>query len=157
YGVCQWGMLGVLTKACSAEIVGQFALAFAVSGPLMLLTNLGLRVIQATDTGREFEFADYLGLRLISMAVACGVLLLIGLVLQPTPSFATIIGMVTLAKMFDALSDLIYGMAQQHERMDKIGISRILQGVLQCTAFAALIVLTDSLVLGTVGMAAASG
>ena len=50
YAACQWAMLVIVAKLGSADAVGVFALAFAVTAPVMLLTGLQLRAVQATDT-----------------------------------------------------------------------------------------------------------
>ena len=47
---------------CSGEAggtipIGQFALALAITAPVLMLTNMWLRAVQATDTSSEFEFA----------------------------------------------------------------------------------------------------
>src|SRR4051794_16358727 len=49
YAACQWGMLVVLAKVARPETVGNFALALAVTAPVIMLTNLQLRAVQATD------------------------------------------------------------------------------------------------------------
>ena len=64
YAACQWAMLVVLAKLGSPEIVGQFALGLAITAPVIMLTNLQLRAVQATDAKRAYSFGDYLGLRL---------------------------------------------------------------------------------------------
>src|SRR5690349_21224091 len=64
YAGCQWGMLVVLAKLGSPEIVGQFALALAVTAPVFMFTNLQTRGVQATDARKEYAFGDYLALRL---------------------------------------------------------------------------------------------
>ena len=70
YAGCQWGMLMVLAKLGSPEWSGQFALGLAVTAPIIMLTNLQLRAIQATDARREYRFGHYLALRLATTALA---------------------------------------------------------------------------------------
>src|SRR5436190_1143591 len=74
YAACQWGMLVVLAKMGSAEMVGQFALALAISTPILMFTNLQLRGVQATDARGDYSFRDYLGLRLLMAAIGLGVI-----------------------------------------------------------------------------------
>src|SRR5688500_18644573 len=54
YAACQWGMLVLLAKMGSTEMVGQFALALAILTPILGFTNLQLRSVQATDARRDF-------------------------------------------------------------------------------------------------------
>ena len=79
YAACQWGMLTVLAKLGSPEAVGQFSLGLAVGAPVMMLANLQLRGIQATDARREYAFGDYLALRLLTTALAYGVIVALAL------------------------------------------------------------------------------
>ena len=51
------------------EAVGVFALALALATPVMMLLDLQLRSVQATDSTEEYRFGEYLGLRLITTAV----------------------------------------------------------------------------------------
>jgi len=66
YAGCQWLVLIVLAKLGSPAMVGQFALALAVTAPVMLFFSLQLREVQATDAARAYSFREYLGLRAIS-------------------------------------------------------------------------------------------
>ena len=68
YAFCQWGMLVVLAKLCSTQMVGQFALGLAITAPVFMFAGLNLRTVQVTDARRDFQFGDYLGLRLLSIA-----------------------------------------------------------------------------------------
>lgn len=73
YAACQWGMLVVIAKLGSPEMVGQFTLGLAVTAPVMLFTSLHLRAVQATDAKQQYIFGDYLGLRLISTGLALAI------------------------------------------------------------------------------------
>src|ERR1017187_7483394 len=70
YAGCQWGMISFLARLGSTSAVGQFALAFAVTAPIFMLTNLFLRGVQATDARSEFRFGDYFTLRVIGTGAA---------------------------------------------------------------------------------------
>ncbi len=155
YAGCQWGMLMVLAKLGSPEMVGQFALGLAVTAPIIMLTNLQLRAVQATDARKEYQFGDYLGLRLISTVLAFliigGIVLFTGYRLET----ALVILAVGLAKAFEAFSDVFYGLLQQHERMDRIAQSMILKGLLSLITLGIIVYLTDSVLWGSLGLALA--
>ena len=67
YSFAQWGMLIVLARLGSPELVGQFSLGLAITAPVIMLTNMQLRAIQVTDTREEYTFGDYLGLKLFQL------------------------------------------------------------------------------------------
>src|SRR3982750_880645 len=47
YAGCQWGVLVALAKLGNPQVVGVYALALAITSPVMLLSNLQLREVQA--------------------------------------------------------------------------------------------------------------
>ncbi len=153
YAGCQWGMLVVLAKVGSPEMVGRFALGLAVCAPVLMFTNLQLRAVQATDAKDEYRFSDYLKLRLIATALALAIIAGIVLVTGPPREAAWVIMVVGIAKSMESVSDVIYGLLQKHERMDRIAISMMIKGVGSLLALGALVVMTGSLVYGAAGLA----
>jgi len=155
YAACQWAMLVVLAKLGSPEVVGQFAIGLAITAPVIMLTNLQLRGVQATDARHEYAFGDYLGLRLAVTPLALLVIAGITLASGYSGQTALVILFVGLAKVFESISDVFYGLLQQHEQMDRIAISMLIKGPLSLVALAFAIVLTGNIVWGTVALAAA--
>jgi O-antigen/teichoic acid export membrane protein len=135
YAGCQWGMLVVLAKFGSPEKVGQFALGLAVTAPIIMFSNLQLRAIQATDARREYRFGHYLALRLATMALALFVI--VGIACTYRLESALVILAVGLSKAFESLSDVVYGLLQFHERMDRIALSMMIKGPLSLAALSA--------------------
>jgi O-antigen/teichoic acid export membrane protein len=113
YSACQGGMLIVLARLGTAEMVGAFTFALAVTAPLFMFSNLQLRVVQATDAHTQFTFNDYLGLRLVSTLLALGGLLGINL-LFPSSHCAVIL-VIGVAKAVESISDVCAGFMQQQE------------------------------------------
>lgn len=154
YAACQWGVLVVLAKLGTTEMVGQFALGLAVCAPVIMLTNLQLRAVQATDARREYIFGNYLALRLIATAI--GLIIIVGIVVVAGYRLDTtlVILAIAVAKAFEALSDVFHGLLQQRERMDRIAKSLMIKGPLSLAAFGLGVYLTGSVLWGVVGMAA---
>ncbi len=155
YAACQWGMLVVLAKLGSPEMVGQFTLGIAVTAPVVMFTNLQLGVIQATDARHQYLFGDYLGLRLSSTGLA--LLIIVGITLAAGYRLETslIILVVGLAKAFESISDVFYGLIQQHEQMNRIAISMMIKGSLSLLLLGVGVYLTGSVLWGAVGLAIA--
>jgi len=152
YAGCQWGMLVVLAKLGSPEMVGQFALGLAITAPVIMFANLQLRAVQATDARREYLFGDYIGLRLITTALALLVIAGIVLVSGYRRETVLVILAVGIAKTFEAISDVFYGMLQQHERMDRIAKSMMMKGPLSLVALSVGVYLTGSVFWGAMGL-----
>jgi len=153
YAGCQWGILVVLAKLGSPEMVGQFALGVAVNAPIFMFTNLQLRAVQATDARGEYAFADYFGLRLTMTLLA----LLVNGVIVLAAGFkletALVVLSYGLAKALESLSDVFYGLCQRHERMDRIAKSMMIKGPLALAAMLLGVCLTGSVYWGVLGLA----
>ena len=156
-GACQWGMLMVIAKLGTPEMVGKYSLGVAICLPVVMFTNLQLRVIQATDAKNQYTFGDYLGLRLITFTLS--LLIIVGIVGVSGYQWETtlVILVIGLAKAFDSISDIFYGLAQKYERMDRIAISLMLRGPLSLLGMGLGVFLTSQILWGSVGFAVAWG
>lgn len=130
----QGGIMMALAKLGTPEIVGQYALAVAMVGPVILLTNMNLRAVQATDARHDHPFISYLGLRLSGLFLAGLACLGIGLTTGVGAVGLAALLLVFLARAFDGVSDVIAGLLQNHERLDLMSRSRALQSVTQFLA-----------------------
>jgi len=152
YAGCQWGILMVLAKLGSPENIGQFTLGLAQTAPVFMLTNLQLHEIQATDAKRDFLFNDYLGLRLLGVIIALVIIVGIILFLNYSLDTALVILVITFAKAFESISDIFYGLMQQHERMDIVAFSKMIKGFLSVVFLAIPFYLTGSVLWGAIGL-----
>lgn len=152
YAACQWGMLVVLAKLGSPEMVGQFTLGLAVTAPIVMLTNLQLDIVQATDAKEQYAFSDYLGLRLIGTTIALVAIAMVTLWTGYSLQTSLVILLVGLAKAFESVSDIFHGLIQQHERMDRIAVSLMIKGPLSLLLLGLGVYLSGSVVWGVVGL-----
>ncbi len=155
YAACQWGMLVVLAKLGSPEMVGQFALGLAITAPVFMFCNLHLRAVQATDARREYLFGHYLALRLVTVILAGMIIMGIAGLSSYRWDTRLVILAVALAKAFGAVSDVFYGLFQQQERLDRIATSMIIKGLLSLATLGLVLHLTGSVFWGAVGLAGA--
>jgi O-antigen/teichoic acid export membrane protein len=153
YLSAQWAMLVVLAKLGTPEMVGQFALGLAITAPVVMFSNLELRAVQATDATRRYRFGDYLALRLIGTALALVVILGIVFVTGYRGETALVILVVGLAKAFESISDLFYGLFLQRERVDCMAKSMLLKAPLSLIGLTLGVYLTHSVVVGVVALA----
>ena len=154
YSACQWGMLVALAKMGNPEIVGTFALALAITAPIMIGSGLSLRSVQVTDVRRDHPFGDYLLLRAMTTFVSVLAIVAIATLAGYSWSVACVIMMVGAAKAFESMSDIVHGLLQRHERMDRIALSLVIKGPLSLAVLAGGLVFWKSLLVGVFGMAA---
>ncbi|RPI15197.1 MAG: hypothetical protein EHM65_04200, partial [Acidobacteriales bacterium] len=69
-GASQWAVLSLLAKLGGGEMLGQYALALAVTTPVAMLSHLNLRAVLATDMEHRHAFGDYLTVRLVTTVLA---------------------------------------------------------------------------------------
>jgi O-antigen/teichoic acid export membrane protein len=149
----QWGMVVAIAKLGNPIMVGQYALALAIVAPLILFSNLQLRAIQVTDIRGEFQFGDYLGVRLTATVItAIAILLLVMAGSYQSATAFTILGL-TFSKGMEGVSDIFYGFLQQRERMDRIAQSTMIRMPLSLAAMTAAVYWTHSVFIGTLGLA----
>jgi O-antigen/teichoic acid export membrane protein len=151
YAACQWGMLIVIAKFGTLEMVGQFALGLAITAPIIIGANLALRAIQATDAKSEYEFSEYLGLRLMTTTMAFMCIAALSVMFRLETSM--IVLSIALAKGIEAISEIYYALLQKHERMHLIATSMIIKGVLSLAALTAALYLTGNLLWGITALA----
>jgi O-antigen/teichoic acid export membrane protein len=134
-----------LAKLGTPELVGQYALALAITGPIFLFTNLGLRPAQATDAKRDYAFPDYFGLRIVATLAAL-VATVVATLLGGYPLW---VGLVIVAvgcrKAVESISDVIEGALQQHERLDLNARADMAKSVLVILGFGGGLLITASL------------
>lgn len=157
YAGAQWGILVVLAKLTRPEIVGRFALGLAVTAPIIIFSQLQLRGVQATDAKGEYDFGHYLALRLVTTGLALLVIAAVAGWGGYGWSTALVIFGVGLAKAFESITDVLYGLQQRHERMDRIARSRILKGTLSLAVMGGVVWLSGNLFMGVLGLAATWG
>jgi len=151
YAVCQWGILVVIAKLTNPEMVGRFALALALTAPVVMFTNLQLRSVQATDSRNEYTFADYLGLRLLCSLGAMFAIVCITLLGNYAQDAVIVIIIIGLSKVVESISDIFHGLLQRYEHMDKTAIAKCIKGGLSLCVLA-IGLHFGGLVLGALGL-----
>lgn len=135
YAGCQWGILVVAAKLGTPEIVGQFALGLAITAPIMMLSSLQLRAVQATDATGEFEFGHYLSLRFLTTALAVASIAGIAVFGPYSSDTAAVVLGVAIAKAIESVSDVYYGFLQNREQMCRIAQSMMLKATSSVLGF----------------------
>ncbi|MEZ4869483.1 MAG: hypothetical protein R3C14_49625 [Caldilineaceae bacterium] len=152
YAASQWGILIVLSKLGTPEIVGQFALALAVTAPIFMFANLKLRSVQATDALDEYLFGEYLGLRLLTTVIGFGIVGVVSILAGYDLYVIALILLIGLAKSVESVSDICYGLFQKVERMDQTARSLIWRGTVALVVMALLLFWTGNILYGAAGL-----
>ncbi|WP_254512676.1 lipopolysaccharide biosynthesis protein [Anatilimnocola floriformis] len=151
----QYGVVILIARWGTAEMLGRFALATAIVTPIVLLSNCALRTIQATDVQSQFTFGDYAGFRLVGLTLTIAVVAGIG----TRYDLATwqLLLAVLLGKVLESIGDLLQGALQRRERMDVVGFSQLIKGIGSLTVFAVGFAFTGNVFAALIAAAVVSG
>jgi O-antigen/teichoic acid export membrane protein len=152
YSACQWGALVALAKLSSPVLVGQYSLGVAIAMPVISLTGLQIRSVIASDVRETYKFGEYVGFRLLSIALAVLVILAIPLVLHSGPLMTLLTFVIGLSLAVENISDVYYARLQYIDRMDRIAKSQILRAPLSLLALGLGVYFTGRLSWGVAAM-----
>jgi O-antigen/teichoic acid export membrane protein len=153
YAVGQWALLSLFAKAGGSEMLGEYALALAVTAPVAMLSHLNLRAVIATDVAGVHPFGDYLAVRLGATAFGLVAIALLAVTAGSSATGTLIILAVGVAQSAENVSDAFYGLWQRRERMDRIARSMLARASLSVVAVAATLWTTRSLLAASVALA----
>lgn len=154
YAASQFGMLSALAKLGSPAVVGQYALALAISAPIFMFTNLQLRGVQATDARNEYQFADYFTLRCLSTVLGVLAVGFIVAIAHDDHTTNLVVLLVAVAKAIETFSDLIAGQLQKFERLDQVARALMLRGLASVTTFTITFWITRNLAASVIALVA---
>ncbi|MBE4751739.1 lipopolysaccharide biosynthesis protein [Corallococcus sp. ZKHCc1 1396] len=153
YAAAQWGVLVAFARLGTMEELGDFALALAITAPVLLMARMQMRTLQATDARGAFGFEHYLGLMVLNVVAGVAVCCAIAGAVASSPRAMAVIALVALAKGFEALSEVFYGALQRAERLALIARSTIAKSVLSVVLVALTLWLTRSPVAAAAALA----
>ncbi len=151
YSLTQWGILIVIAKLGSPEMVGIFTLALAITAPIILLFRFDLQSIVASDSNNDYLFSDYYSLSILSTILFVISIIVISSFYAPNWEIVFVITMLGLARAVESISEVLYGQMQKHERLDLTAKSRITKGIISLSLFFIIMYTTKSLILATGG------
>jgi O-antigen/teichoic acid export membrane protein len=155
YALSKGILMVLIAKLGSPRMVGQFTLALAIAAPVFTLAGLRLRAIIATDTKNEYDFSYYILLRAITTTIAILITLLIVLIFGYSGEFAWVLIFIAIGRGIESISDIIFGLFENKERMNVIGKSMMIKSVLSVMLMGILFKTTGSLAGGAAGLATA--
>ena len=152
YFVCQWLITGFLVKQLApgeAEGLvnaGLLATAASVTNIFITIASYGMRSYQVSDLAGTYTDGEYLASRAVTVGTAMVLCAGYTLALGYDARQSAVIGLFLLYKLLEAVTDVVHGCCQKRDRMDVIGISYAVRGVLAAGLFSAVYLATGQLV-----------
>ena len=135
-------------------MLGQYALAVALSTPLVMLSHLNLRAVLATDVDGRRPFGDYVAVRLGVSGLGLVGIAILALLSGHSGSLAAVILVTGLAQSSETVSDIYYGAMQRRDEMDLIARSMIARGLVSVCAFGLTLYVLRDLIWALAAVAA---
>lgn len=131
---------------------GVLAFAMAVANIFTTIATYNIRVFQVSDINQKYSQSNYVAFRAITILV--GFACLVPYVLVVADDVNVVIGTMVflLFKTDEAFCDVLYGVDQRGERLDYVGISQFVRGILVVATFSSFFMLFNSLFLAIAGM-----
>src|SRR5699024_10979793 len=148
YSVSQWGVLIIIARLGNAEMVGQFTLGLAFISPIIAFTTLKTETIYITDQQNEYNFSDYFSVRLLTSCISVCILLVLLLVVDNSTETVIIILLVSLYKITESVSQMVYATMQKQEVVKFIAVSKSIKGLLMLIFITFSLYSLNSIILG---------
>ena len=154
YLMCQWLITIVVVRLSNYENAGILSLAMSINNILYAISTFGLRNYQVSDIHYKYSDFEYLVARGVtcSFSAFCCVLFALLNSTHYSPEQVFCILLYFLFKVTESFFDAIQGIQQKKYRMDYVGKSFILRGVLTLAGFTVVLWLTDNLALSIIAM-----
>ena len=153
YNLCLWATTAVVLRLSDYEKTGVYQLAMTISNVFALLAAYDLKIYFVSDTEGRISTGEYRAAQLVSSLAALALCFVYALFCGYRGG---VLGCVTAYMLFRVIctwSEIFWGVQQRHGRMDRIGISNILRGVLLLVVFTLVLALTKNPALASLGMA----
>lgn len=150
-------ILMLISRIDSVIDAGVFTIAFAIGNLMLTIGKYGVRQFQVSDVEEKYSFREYTASRIVTSIIMIlasfayvGVNFATGLY---NPSKCMVVILICLAKVIDAIEDVIHGMLQQYLRLDAAGkilsvrMSTYIFVYLICYYFSKNLVLTSAVAL----------
>lgn len=148
YFGCQWLLtVFVVHFHGGYSDAGILALALSVSSPLLIVSNLNLRIFQVSEMKGEYSDGDFLANRILASGVSFSICLVFVIYEQYEYYECLCIITFMLYKISESLADVLHGVAQKSWRLDIAGKSFIMRGIVILLSIACGVFLDASLFL----------
>jgi O-antigen/teichoic acid export membrane protein len=138
FNACRLAAVVLLAKKTSAEIVGQYETGLAIATPVLLFFGLELRTVFVASADDRIPLSAFRRLRRLGSLLAGAVLA--GVVAwratSDAPAMAALLAGACALRAALQAAELDWGVFQRSERLDWLGTSNALRGVLMLVAFA---------------------
>lgn len=154
YQGCLWlTTILVVVLSSSYENSGFLAYAMAIGNLFSSIALYGTRTVQVSDFENKYSQQNYFAFRLLTTGVSFVVFTLYSLITtSSSPQTIAVVIAYMLFKGDEAFSNVCQGAEQKADRMDYIGKSLFVRGLLVVSSFSLMLIIANSLVVAVFAM-----
>lgn len=134
------------------EASGYLAFAMAIGNVFLPLATFNLRTYQVSDVSDKYSHGCYFAFRIRMILFALVATCVYSLITVKDISFVPSILAYLLFKIDESVCDVLSGVDQRFQRMDYIGVSQFLRGVLLLAGFSIGAYVSGNVTYGIIGM-----
>ena len=149
---CQW-LLTVLVVRLSGDYsyAGLLALAMSIGNIFTSIAQYRMRAFQVSDVRHEYSAGQYLAFRFVTIASALTFSMVYATLTCRWPEVLCVF-LYLLYKSVELVIDVLHGVDQQNDRMDFVGVSLAMRGVISVLSFSISLGLGFSLEVAVLSM-----
>lgn len=153
YQGCLW-ITTVLVVILSSGYSDSGILSFAmtIGNMFTAVGTYNMRTYQVSDIKGKYSQRNYVGFRMLTLIIGVILLGIYSIVVSPDSLTLIAVFAYLLFKVDESFCDVLYGVDQRGERMDYIGISQFIRGVLVVLAFSLGLYLSQNIILAILAM-----
>ena len=149
-------LIFVCTRLAGVWQVGVLSYAISLAQLLQTVLLYGMRPFIATDINLEYSFSEYMWIRVCGMILSGAFLFFFLMFAGFDTTKVLVIIWYYFYKASEAVSDTFEGSFQRRKRMDAAGMLRFFVNIAAITAFTAIMLYTNDMVLAVAVMLPAS-
>lgn len=144
YQGCLWvTTVAVVIFSSSYENSGSLAYAMAIGNIFNPIATYNMRTYQVSDVHNRYSPQEYIGFRVVTIILGLGITSIYVFLTTSNTAFLATVFCYLLFKVDEAFCSVYYAIDQKGARMDYIGLSQGLRGVLLLALFCAGLLLFD--------------
>lgn len=149
----QWFISIIVTRIVGFEGAGIFSLAMTISGTFYCIASFNIRTYQVSDLDGQFSNKIYISTKAITSFLSIFVCLIFIIINRYDIYSISCILCYMIFKSSEAIADVLNGIDQKHNRMDIVGKSFILRGIISFLSFTIVLYLTKNISISILSMA----
>ena len=137
----------IVTRINGVENAGIFTLAFSTACIIYVIGIYAGRIYQVTELNKNITDQEYIVNRIITTATMIIMVIIFSVFKKYSIYKFTTFLLLTIYKALEAFSEVIYGILQKNEQLDKVGKSLFMKSIISVILFLIIDIMTKNMIL----------